>query len=73
MSTISGQSESLRPRQAAGKVTSFLLRVSQIVEGWMDRRRQRRALLELSDHLLKDIGVGRGDAYREGSKPFWRG
>ena len=23
--------------------------------------------------MLKDIGIGRGDAYREGSKPFWRG
>jgi len=24
------------------------------------------------DHLLKDIGVSRGDALREGDKPFWR-
>ena len=73
MSTTSGQSESLRPRHAPGKLSRCLLTVSQIAEGWMERRRQRRALLELSDHLLKDIGIGRGDAYREGSKPFWRG
>jgi uncharacterized protein YjiS (DUF1127 family) len=39
---------------------------------WLERRRERRALLELSDHMLKDIGVSRADAWAEGSKPFWR-
>ena len=37
-----------------------------------ERRRQRLALLELSDALLKDIGVSRADAFREGSTPSWR-
>ena len=73
MSTISGQRESLRPGQAPGKASRLLLKVNQIAEAWTERRRKRRALLELSDHMLKDIGIGRGDAYREGSKPFWRG
>ena len=36
------------------------------------RRRQRRALLALSDHALKDIGLNRADAFAEGTKPFWR-
>jgi uncharacterized protein YjiS (DUF1127 family) len=44
--------------------------------GWLqesaERRRQRLALLELSDALLKDIGVSRADAVREGTKPCWR-
>lgn len=39
---------------------------------WLERRRERRALLELNDHMLKDIGVSRADAWAEGSKPFWR-
>lgn len=43
-----------------------------LVEGWVERRRQRRALYELSDELLKDIGVSRADALREAGKPFWR-
>ena len=40
---------------------------------WAERRRQRRALLGLDDAMLKDIGLGRGDAFREAAKPFWRG
>lgn len=43
-----------------------------LVAEWGERRRQRRALLEMGDHLLKDIGVGRADAWAEGNKPFWR-
>jgi len=32
--------------------------------------RERRALMELDDRMLKDIGLGRSEAYSEGSKPF---
>jgi len=36
-----------------------------------ERRRQRQALLDLNDHLLRDIAVTRKQAQREGGKPFW--
>jgi uncharacterized protein YjiS (DUF1127 family) len=36
-----------------------------------DRWQQRRALLDLSDHLLDDIGITREEAEREARKPFW--
>jgi uncharacterized protein YjiS (DUF1127 family) len=36
------------------------------------RQRQRRRLLELEDHMLKDIGISRRQALEEGSKPFWK-
>jgi uncharacterized protein YjiS (DUF1127 family) len=39
---------------------------------WCSRHRQRCALGELDDHLLKDIGVARDEALREAAKPFWR-
>jgi uncharacterized protein YjiS (DUF1127 family) len=45
--------------------------VDRLVE-WQDRRRQRRELLALDEHLLKDIGVSRVEAEFEGYKPFWR-
>jgi uncharacterized protein YjiS (DUF1127 family) len=38
---------------------------------WHELARQRRALLTLSDHMLKDIGVTRTEAEREARRPFW--
>ena len=34
--------------------------------------RQRRALADLDDRLLSDVGISRYDAVHEASKPFWR-
>jgi len=34
-------------------------------------RKERRMLLGLNDVALKDLGVGRGDAYAEASRAFW--
>ena len=42
------------------------------IRAWIDRGRQRRALGELDDRLLEDIGLSRADARRESAKPFWR-
>ena len=42
---------------------------------WIERSRQRRALCvlgELNDALLKDIGLSRQEALREGAKRFWQ-
>ena len=50
-------------------------RLSQIAQAflaWYDRARERRALMELSDHMLRDIGISRADARREAARPFWR-
>ncbi len=47
-------------------------RVAEIGLTWLDRARQRRQLCELSDHMLRDIGLTRADAWAEYAKPFWR-
>jgi uncharacterized protein YjiS (DUF1127 family) len=39
---------------------------------WHERARQRRALLQLSDDMLVDIGVSRREALKEAGKAFWR-
>lgn len=36
-----------------------------------ERYRSRVALRELSDSQLKDIGLTRKEAFREGTRPFW--
>lgn len=47
-------------------------RLAHLLGLWIERHRQRRALAGLDDHLLKDIGIGRADAWQESRKPFWR-
>jgi uncharacterized protein YjiS (DUF1127 family) len=44
----------------------------QIIPEWIARHRERKALMELSDHLLDDIGLSHEAALREATKPFWR-
>ncbi|PKU23308.1 DUF1127 domain-containing protein [Telmatospirillum siberiense] len=46
----------------------LLLRTWARVEAALARRRERRRLLGLDDHLLKDIGLSRCDAHREAGK-----
>ncbi|KAA0684138.1 DUF1127 domain-containing protein [Roseomonas genomospecies 6] len=50
-----------------------LVALFDMVATWNERRRQRRALEALPDHLLQDIGLSRADAVNEADKPFWRG
>jgi uncharacterized protein YjiS (DUF1127 family) len=39
---------------------------------WAERSSQRRALMELDDDRLWDIGRSRSEAQAEAGKPFWR-
>ncbi|MBT3146195.1 DUF1127 domain-containing protein [Neptunomonas phycophila] len=38
----------------------------------LNRQRTRRQLLLLDQTSLKDIGLSRSDALKEGTKPMWR-
>lgn len=45
------------------------------VRTWLQRAlevsRQRRALYQLDDAALNDLGLSRADAWQEADKPFW--
>lgn len=41
------------------------------VHRWTEVSRQRRELAQLSDEMLKDIGLSRVDKLREADRPFW--
>ncbi|GAB4358908.1 MAG: hypothetical protein Kow006_27670 [Gammaproteobacteria bacterium] len=66
------------PRRQRGRfintaeIAKTLREIWLTVERWQERAKERRALLALDDRLLRDIGLSRADALREGSKPFWR-
>jgi uncharacterized protein YjiS (DUF1127 family) len=49
-----------------------LRRLLEVLFVWQDRASQRRALQQLDDRLLADLGLGRGDVAREADKPFWQ-
>lgn len=50
----------------------FAIRCAGILRGWRERSTQRRHLRELDDATLRDLGLTRSDAMREGDKLFWR-
>jgi uncharacterized protein YjiS (DUF1127 family) len=64
----------LAPARLAGAFTRQGERMARLVgriEHAMQVRRERRLLLGLGDGMLKDLGLDRGSAYAEGTRPFW--
>jgi len=58
----------LNPPRCAAAVSELV--TSLLV--WLERSRERRQLLSLSDRALQDFGQSRADAESEGNKLFWR-
>ena len=74
LSTLSLNGRRLNGGGAARYVLAFwtaMVRVAIWLEAGLEKSRSRRALQELSDHQLKDIGLSRADAFRECNRPFW--
>ena len=59
------------PRRLGPRLAVWTRRGIELVLSWQEVARQRRALLALNEHMLKDIGITRADAEREASRPFW--
>lgn len=50
-----------------GMVADLLIRAKEMLRA----RQTRRMLGEMDDRMLADIGIGRGDALIEASRPMW--
>jgi uncharacterized protein YjiS (DUF1127 family) len=61
--------------QRRGSLVQQLVRLAEqaitTLLRWQELAKQRRALMRLDDHMLKDIGLSRADAMREAERPFW--
>lgn len=67
-SASGARAKSLR---ALGNVRRAVVKYLSHIVIWQERVEQRSRLAELNDHMLKDIGVSKADAYKEVRKPFW--
>ena len=57
------------------RIGGWLIRATlkhiKVIKIWNRNQKTRRALFNMSDHMLKDIGISRVDAMQEWRKPFW--
>ena len=65
------QAKPLAHRGFLGRMVVVLRSIARQIDRMLERRRGRLALLEMTDEQLKDIGISRCDAYREGIRSFW--
>jgi uncharacterized protein YjiS (DUF1127 family) len=60
-----------RPERALAGFGARIGRLVDAIELAIEVRRERRVLLGLDDHTLKDLGLARGDAYAEATRACW--
>ena len=62
----------LSSRPALPVVAQVCVGVAVLATKWSLRRRTRKHLRTLPDHILQDIGKSRAEAHYQGTLPFWR-
>ena len=68
---MSGHSISHLGFAATGAKRAALRQLWTRLAAMMHARRTRNVLGEMDDRMLADIGIGRGDAQFEASRPMW--
>jgi len=53
-------------------ILNTVRRLYRLYRSLRQRQAQRRRLLQLENHMLKDLGLSRADAQHEGGKGFWQ-
>ena len=66
-----GAVERIHPSPSAIPHSRLVFSAVQWLAGWAERRRQLRALSELDEHLLRDVGLCREDVRRACLQNFW--
>ncbi|HLJ21191.1 MAG TPA: DUF1127 domain-containing protein [Stellaceae bacterium] len=67
------QPRAIEPGRSLGeRLAGAVAAAVRQVRTWRERARSRQALLNLDDHMLRDLGISRATADFKGSQPFWR-
>ena len=53
-------------------LAAAVLKMAYTLVIWSERRRTRKVLQSMDDYQLTDIGLTKGQALGEYSKPFWK-
>lgn len=72
-STIDPQRNMLHSRLPQSPLALVVITLATTLLTWDLRHRTRRALRNLTDTELQDIGLTRGEAYTEARRLFWQG
>ncbi|MDH3632546.1 MAG: DUF1127 domain-containing protein [Gammaproteobacteria bacterium] len=57
---------------AIERVEAFGVATAKVAQTWIRRSQERRMLLQMSAHMLDDIGLTPGDVANESTKFFWQ-
>jgi uncharacterized protein YjiS (DUF1127 family) len=57
---------------AVDHVEGFSAKAGNVIRTWIRRSNDRRALTQMNEHLLNDIGLTRFDVNLETDKHFWQ-
>jgi uncharacterized protein YjiS (DUF1127 family) len=68
----SAQGIRTRPALAPAGIAALLNGAAGMLRLWRSRRRERRVIRRLDDHMLRDIGLDRFTAEQVGQRPFWK-
>ena len=62
----------IEPRPSrGGRWLTAVTAIATTISFWRRHARSRRLLATLDDHLLRDMGLSRVEAWRESDKYFW--
>ena len=70
--TVSTSSPSSFASFAVFRLADVVERAGSLLSTWRQRAADRQHLCGLDSHMLRDVGLSRGDVDVEISKPFWR-
>jgi uncharacterized protein YjiS (DUF1127 family) len=59
-------------RSAPSSIGALLSDAASVINVWRWRRRERRAIGQLDDHMLRDVGLSRLAAEEIAARAFWK-